>query len=93
MKGTFRCADKYQAQKLAGLAHSEEGTMARIAEIIDVIDTECLLMLGDSSVHSIMLYDESEAAALADFVQSVKDGEHAITASEAAGDSVIIEKS
>jgi len=89
---TVRCRDAYEAQKLAGFARSEAGAPAPLAEVLDVIGEECVVALRDSSAHSVILADGENAALLADFVQSVHEGAHAITSAMAHGDAVTLEK-
>ena len=88
----MRCRDAYEAQKLAGMASAGDGGVAPLAEVLDVIGEECIVALRDSSAHSVILHDAPSAAALADFVQSVHEGTHALAAAEASGDSVTLEK-
>ncbi|MDD9843762.1 MAG: hypothetical protein OXU85_07755 [Thaumarchaeota archaeon] len=92
MMETVRCRDAYEAQKLAGFARSEAGAPAPLAEVLDVIGEECVVALRDSSAHSVILADGENAALLADFVQSVHEGAHAITSAMAHGDAVTLEK-
>ena len=92
MMETVRCRDAYEAQKLAGFARSEAGAAAPLAEVLDVIGEECVVALRDSSAHSVILADGENAALLADFVQSVHEGAHAITSAVAQGDAVTLEK-
>lgn len=93
MKITVHCADKYEAKKLAAMLYAEEDSEAQIAEIINVIGEECVVLLRDHSVHSILLTDKENATLFADFVQSVKDGEHRIRGGKADGEMVTVEKS
>ncbi len=92
MKAVVRCADKYEAQKLASMMHTEGDIEAQLAEVLNVIDEECIVCLRDSSVHSILLADTENATRLADFVQSIKDGDHKVVGAETDGDMVSVEK-
>lgn len=92
-----RCRDAYEALKLASLAYPHDGRAreggAFATEVVSAYGDEIVLSLRDGSAHSVMLADEGQAEALADFMQSVSDGEHAIAGAEAAGASVALAKS
>lgn len=92
MKVTIQCADKYEAQKLSSVLYVKDDVNAQLAEILDVIGEECVVMLRDSSAHSILLSDPQNAALLADFVQSVQDKTHQIVDVQIDGELVSIEK-
>ena len=92
MKITVRCEDKYQAQNLLRFAHPQDKTSSQLAEVLDIIDKECVVALHDSSAHSVLLYDARDAVRLADFVQSVRDGVHKIVGAWATDETVTIEK-
>ena len=91
-----RCRDAYEALKLASLACPRDGRARRggafAAEVVSAYGEEIVLSLRDGSAHSVVLGDAGQADALADFMQSVADGEHAIAAAEAAGESVALAK-
>ena len=92
-----RCRDAYEALKLASLAYPHDGRAreggAFATEVVSAYGEEIVLSLRDGSAHSIMLADAGQVEALADFMQSVSDGEHAIAGAEAAGASVSLAKS
>lgn len=92
-----RCRDAYEALKLASLAYPHDGRAreggAFATEVVSAYGDEIVLSLRDGSAHSVMLADEGQAEALADFMQSVSDGEHAIAGAEASGASVALAKS
>lgn len=93
MKSSIQCVDKYEAQKLASMLYAKDGVEAQLAEILNVIGTECVVRLRDGSAHSILLIDTENATRFADFIQSIKDGAHKIVGGKADDDIVIIEKS
>ena len=92
-----RCRDAYEALKLASLAYPHDGRAreggAFARDVVSAYGDEIVLSLRDGSAHSVMLADGGQAEALADFMQSVSDGEHAIAGAEAAGASVALAKS
>ena len=63
--------DKYEALKLASLIFVKEGNETYITEIIDVFDTEVVILIKDKSVHSIVLKDKKQVVKLTDFMQSI----------------------
>lgn len=91
------CRDAYEALKLASLAYPSDGRAreggAFATEVVSAYGDEIVLSLRDGSAHSVMLADAGQAEALADFMQSVSDGEHAIAGARAAGASVLLAKS
>ena len=92
-----RCRDAYEALKLASLAcprdrRAREGG-ALADEVVSAYGEEIVLSLRDGSAHSVVLSDAGQAEALADFMQSVADGEHAIALAEASAGSVRLAKS
>ena len=92
-----RCRDAYEALKLASLAYPHDGRAreggAFASEVVSAYGDEVVLSLRDGSAHSVVLANDGQVEALADFMQSVSDGEHAIAGAEAAGASVVLEKS
>ena len=92
-----RCRDAYEALKLASLAYPHDGRAreggAFATEVVSAYGEEIVLSLRDGSAHSVMLADAGQVEMLADFMQSVSDGEHAIAGAEAAGASVSLAKS
>lgn len=92
-----RCRDAYEALKLASLAYPHDGRAreggAFATEVVSAYGEEIVLSLRDGSAHSVMLADAGQVEALADFMQSVSDGEHAIAGAEADGAAVSLAKS
>ena len=92
-----RCRDAYEALKLASLAYPHDGRAreggAFATEVVSAYGDEIVLSLRDGSAHSVMLADAGQVEALADFMQSVSDGEHAIAGAEADGAAVSLAKS
>lgn len=86
----IRCADKYEALKLASMALVHKQTY--IDSVLDIIDNEVVVSLRDKSAHSIVVYDGMEAEALAGYLQSVLCGPHMIQVAAASGDVVYMEK-
>ena len=62
---------KYEALKLASLIFVKEGNETYITEIIDVFDTEVVILIKDKSVHSIVLKDKKQVVKFTDFMQSI----------------------
>ena len=83
----IRCADKYEAQKVSSMVLvKKKSPQTYISAILDIIGNEMVVSLQDKSAHSLVLYDEREAEALAGYLQSVLEGAHRITSAEAQGD-------
>ncbi len=74
-----RCADKYEAQKLASMILIKKSLQTYITSVLDIIDNEMIVMLQDKSAHSLVLHDGSEAEALAGYLQDVLEGDKRIT--------------
>ena len=85
MKKKFTCLDKNEAQKLASLIFIKDGKETFITEILNVVENEMVLLLKDKSAHSVLLKDNKEVEAFADFIQSVFEKQHKIE------DTVILE--
>lgn len=79
MKRKIKCLDKYEAEKLASMIFIKEGKETYVTEILNIVDNEIVVKLKDKSAHSILLKDNSQVEAFADFIQSVFDNEHKIT--------------
>ena len=92
MKRSITCQDKYEAQKLASLIFIKEGKETFVTEILDIIDNEIILMLKDKSAHSVLLEDNLQVEAFADFIQSVLEKGHKIVNTEVFENQVEITK-
>ena len=92
MKRKITCQDKYEAQKLASLIFIKDGKETFISEILNIVDNEIVVMLKDKSAHSVLLKDNSEVEAFADFIQSVIEKKHKIVDAVTSGDEVEIIK-
>ena len=89
---TVRCADKYEALKLASMALVRKSRQTYIISILDIIENEVVVSLRDRSAHSIVMHDSAEAEALAAYMQSVLEGADRVEAADAVLDRVILEK-
>lgn len=92
MKTKIKCLDKYEAEKLASLIYIKEGKETFIAEILNIVDNEIVVMLKDKSAHSVLLKDSSEVEYFADFIQSVFEKEHKIVNTLTTGNEIEITK-
>lgn len=79
MKVKISCKDKYEAQKLSSLIFIKEGKETYIIEILNVIDTEVVVLLKDKSAHSILFKSENDVEKFADFLQSILEKKHKVT--------------
>ena len=79
MKVKISCKDKYEAQKLSSLIFIKEGKETYIIEILNVIDTEVVVLLKDKSAHSILFKNEDDVEKFADFLQSILEKKHKVT--------------
>jgi len=78
MKKKFACLDKNEAQKLASMIFIKDGKETFIAEILNVIDNEIVVLLKDKSAHSVLLKDNKEVESFVDFIQSVIEKQHKV---------------
>jgi len=92
MKRKIKCFDKNEAEKFASMIFIKEGKETYITEILNIVDNEIVVMLKDKSAHSILLKDNSQVEAFADFIQSVFENEHKIVNTSTAKDEVEIIK-
>ena len=88
----IRCADRYEAQKIASMILVKKSLQTYIDAILDIIENEMVVSLKDKSAHSLVMYDRQEAEALAGYMQSVLDGVHRITAADVSGDIIQLSK-
>lgn len=89
---TVRCADKYEALKLASMALVRKSRQTYIISVLDIIENEVVVSLRDKSAHSIVMYDNAEAEALASYMQSILEGADRVEAADAIHDRVTLEK-
>lgn len=89
----IRCADKYEALKLASMALVHRSSRTYIAAVLDIIDNEVIVSLRDKSAHCIVTYDAREAESLAGYLQSILEGADRVDAAEAELDIVSMAKS
>ena len=78
MKIQISCIDKYEAQKLGSLIFLKENEDTFISKILDVFENELVVSLKDKSAHSLVLKDNKQVEAFADFIQSVIEKKHSI---------------
>jgi len=78
MKIQISCIDKYEAQKLGSLIFLKESNDTFISKILDVFENELVVALKDRSAHSLVLKDNKQVEAFADFIQSVIEKKHSI---------------
>ncbi len=93
MRVQIVCRDKHEATKLASLIFISDGKETFISSIVNVYDNELVISLKDHSAHSIVLRDNMQVEAFADFIQSVLDQTDQIVETKATDDTVSIEKS
>lgn len=86
----LRCADRYEAQKLASMILVKRQTY--LESIVNVIDNELIITLHDHSAHSIVMYDKKQAETLAAYLQSVLDQIHRIVQAQATDDIISLSK-
>lgn len=89
----IRCADKYEALKLASMALVHRSSRTYIDAVLDIIGNEVIVSLRDKSAHCIVMYDAREAESLAGYLQSVLEGADRVDAAEAELDTVSMAKS
>ena len=78
MKIQISCIDKYEAQKLGSLIFLKDSNDTFISKILDVFENELVVALKDRSAHSLVLKDNKQVEAFADFIQSVIEKKHSI---------------
>ena len=88
----MRCADKYEALKLASMVLVRKSRQTYIISVLDIIGNEVVVSLQDKSAHSIVMHDAIQAEALAAYLQSVLEGADRVEAADAIRDTVVIEK-
>ena len=86
----LRCADRYEAQKLASMILVKQQTY--LESIVNVIGDELIITLHDHSAHSIVMYDKKQAEILAAYLQSVLDQIHRIVRAQAVDDNIWLSK-
>lgn len=87
-----RCADKYEAQKIASMILVKKSLLTYVDTILDIIGNEMVVSLKDKSAHSLVMRDGHEAEALAGYLQSVLEGVHRVTAADVSGEVIRISK-
>ena len=79
---TIFCRDKYEAQKLDSLIFVNETKETYVTEILNVIENEIVLLIKDKSAHSVILKDNNQVLLFTDFIQSIIEKKHRITATK-----------
>ncbi len=92
MKVKISCKDKYEAQKLSSLIFIKEGKETYIIEILNVVDTEVVVLLKDKSAHSILFKNERDVEKFADFLQSILEKKHKVIEAIVSNDEIEITK-
>lgn len=92
MKIRIRCEDQYEAQKLASLIFIKDANETYITSILNVIQNEMVIALGDKSAHSILLHDEQNVEKFADFIQSVIEKKDILVSTDIINENLDIEK-
>jgi len=92
MKVKISCKDKYEAQKLSSLIFIKGGKETYIIEILNVIDTEVVVLLKDKSAHSILFKSEQDVEKFADFLQSILEKKHKVIEATVSNDEIEIIK-
>ena len=77
----FECDDRYEAEKLAGLASVQEDNSTYIHSIANVIENEIIIILKDRSCHSILMKDSSNAMRLKGLLSEIVQGKKTISKS------------
>ena len=92
MKITISCQDKYEAKKLSSLIYLKDNKETFITQILNIVETEVVVLLKDKSAHSIILKNSDHVEIFADFIQSVLEKEHKIIVAKVIEDEVEIIK-
>jgi hypothetical protein len=75
----FKCADKYEAEKLASLTRLQKNHSTYIHDISDVIGDEIVVVLKDRSSHCIIMKDNATAVRLKLLLSEVLRGKKTIS--------------
>ena len=86
------CHDKYEAQKLASLIFIDKTKETYVTKILNVIENEIVLLIKDKSAHSVILKDNNQVLLFTDFIQSIIEKKHRITATKMTENSLKIIK-
>ena len=86
-----RCADRYEAQKVASMVLGK-GRRTYVTAILDIIGSEVVVSLQDGSAHSMVLEDSAAAEELAGYMQSILEGRHKVVSAEPQESVVVITK-
>ena len=86
------CQDKYEAEKLANLIFVNDTKETYVTEILNVIENEIVLLIKDKSAHSVILKDNNQVLLFTDFIQSIIEKKHRITATKMTENSLKIIK-
>jgi hypothetical protein len=86
----FECEDRYEAEKLAGLASVQKDHSTYIAGVAAVIGKEIVIRLKDKSSHAVLMKDEKTAIELKILLQDIVDRRESIQASDFEGNVAVI---
>jgi hypothetical protein len=70
----FECDDRYEAEKLAGLLAIQKDDSTYLQSVANVIENEIVIILKDSSSHSILLKDNNTAIRLRRLIKDISEG-------------------
>jgi hypothetical protein len=70
----FECDDRYEAEKLAGFLAIQKDDFTYLRGVANVIENELVIILKDSSSHSVLLKDKSTAIRLRSLIEDIVKG-------------------
>jgi hypothetical protein len=70
----FECDDRYEAEKLAGFLAIQKDDFTSLRGVANVIDNEIVIILKDSSSHSVLLKDNNTAIRLRRLIEDIVQG-------------------
>jgi len=81
----IHCEDRYEAEKLAGIATVQKDGSIFLEGIASVVGLEVIVRLKDKSAHSVSLRDAENVARLSQLVRSVSNGMWSVVSSSSSG--------
>lgn len=70
----FECDDRYEAEKLAGFLTVQKDDFTSLRGVANVIENEIVIILKDSSSHSVLLKDNTTAIRLRRLIDNIVEG-------------------